>query len=261
MHFDSKLREYYTRRSEAERLGTREGHLEHARSKELIARYLPDPPMRIIDIGGGTGTYASWLASLGYDVHMVDVMDGHVEAAAAVGSFTAAVGDARALEASANSYDGALLLGPLYHLPKRDDRLLALREVVRVVRPGGVVIAAFISRLAIPLDAYVKGWIDMERGLAGLSNAVQIGHDADGGFGAIAYFHLPSEISPELLSAGLEVQHVLGVEGPGWIAPDFDGRWADPGRRQAILDCARQCEALPELLGLSPHIIAIARNA
>src|SRR4029453_15161994 len=55
------------------------------------------------------------------------------------------------------SYDAVLLLGPLYHLPERDDRLRALREARRVVKPGGPVVVAAISRFASLLDGLRTG--------------------------------------------------------------------------------------------------------
>ena len=262
MDDDGRLHEYYEKRSvEADRLGHREGQLELERTKELVTRYLPAPPARVLDIGGGTGIYSSWLASLGHDVHLIDIVQAHIQAASTIGTFKASVGDARTLEGADDSYDLVLLLGPMYHLPDDADRLRALREAGRVARPGGLVVAAYISRLAIPMDGYVKGWIHKERGLAGMQNAVRIGHDAEGVFGAIAYFHLPSEIAPELHAAGLDIEAVLGVEGPGWIAPDFDDRWTDIEGRRVILETARACEVSPELLGLSAHILAFARKA
>jgi SAM-dependent methyltransferase len=262
MNDNSRLHDYYESLSvEAERLGRREGQLELERTRELLARFLPPPPCRIMDIGGGTGVYSAWLASLGYAVHMVDVVRSHIRTAAIIGTFTTSVGDARALEDDAETYDVALLLGPLYHLPDKADRLRALAEARRVVRAGGLVAVAFISRLAIPLDGYVKGWIHRERGLAGMQNAVRVGHDEGGGFGAIAYFHLPSQISAELEAAGLVIEQIFGIEGPGWIAPDFEERWADPDGRRVILETARACETLPELLGLSAHLLAIARRS
>jgi SAM-dependent methyltransferase len=191
---------------------------------------------------------------------MVDLVEAHVQAASTLGTFSTAVGDARSLDAPDNSHDCALLLGPLYHLPDGADRGRALREAARVVRRGGLIITAYVSRLATPLDAWVKGWIHKERGPAGLANAVRSGHDPEGAFGAIAYFHLPSEIAPELARAGLDVEHVLGVEGPAWIAPDFDTSWMDADARERMLESARTCEDLPEMLGLSAHILAIARN-
>ena len=96
MSADSRLHAYYeSRLVEAERLGRREGQLELERTRELISRHLPASPSRIIDIGGGTGVYAAWLTSVGHQVHMVDIVQAHIDAAAKIGTFSAAVGDAR----------------------------------------------------------------------------------------------------------------------------------------------------------------------
>lgn len=262
METDPRLFEFYQERfAEGERLRSREGQLKFVRTQELLGRFLPDPPSNIIDIGGATGHYASWLASIGYRVHLVDVVPAHVEAAAIVGTFTAAVGDARSLGDTDNSYDVALLFGPLYHLLQAEDRLQALQEAKRVVRSGGLVIAAFISRAAIPIDSYVKGWIGKPGAIDTIRESVQNGFvNVDrNGFSVISYYHLPSEARAELASAGLDVLSVFGVEGPGWIAPDFDNRWQQPEGRQAILESARIVEEEPELQVLSGHLLAFCR--
>ncbi|HXF60730.1 MAG TPA: class I SAM-dependent methyltransferase [Caldilineaceae bacterium] len=263
MRRDAQLREYYEQLyAERDRLGRREGKLEQARTQELLGRFLPTPPARIIDIGGGTGSYASWLAALGYEVHLVDIVPAHVQAAAQAGISSAVVGDARALPAPDAYYDVALLLGPLYHLLTAAERLAALREARRVVQPAGLVVAAFISRGAVALDGYVKGWIDRPGVILAFRDHVRTGVSlAHGsGFGAIAYFHLPSEARAELVSAGLEVLSLFGVEGPGWVAADFDDRWQRVEGRQVILESARICEEEPELQALSPHLLAFTRR-
>jgi 2-polyprenyl-3-methyl-5-hydroxy-6-metoxy-1,4-benzoquinol methylase len=77
--------------------------LEFVRSMELPGRLLPRPRARLLDVGGGPGTYAAPLARRGYRVHLVDPVPLHVEQARqAAGSdtasgFTAAGGDAREL--------------------------------------------------------------------------------------------------------------------------------------------------------------------
>jgi len=150
---------FYARGLERDRLAAGQGALELARTRVVLERYLPLPPAVIADVGGGPGRYAIWLAERGYDVHLVDPIPLHIEqaradAAARVGVVLASaeVGDARSLRLPDASVDAVLLLGPPYHLPERADRLLALSEAGRVRRPGGVIIAAAISRFASTLD-------------------------------------------------------------------------------------------------------------
>src|SRR5215211_5517048 len=102
--------------------------LEFLRTRELLQRQLPSPPAVVLDVGGGTGVHASWLAGRGYHVHLVDIVPQHVRAAAEHGLVTAEVGDARRLTQSDASVDAVLLLGPLYHLVARAERIAALAE-------------------------------------------------------------------------------------------------------------------------------------
>ena len=228
----------------------------------MLLRFLPAPPARIIDIGGGTGVYAAWLASLGYDVQLVDIVPSHVQQATQAGTFEAAVGDARALPVGDAGFDAALMLGPLYHLLRAEERQQALREARRAVRPGGLVAAAFIARGGVVLDGFVKGWIDRPGVIHAVRDHVQGGLSAEHamGFGAIAYFHLPSEARGEVEAAGLEVLGMFGIEGPGWVAPDFEERWQRMETRRLILETAEICEGAPELQALSPHLLAVGRR-
>src|SRR5215471_14562963 len=95
--------------------------LEYVRSMELVERLVPAPPARVLDVGGGPGTYAAPLARRGYRVHLIDPVPLHVDQARAAGAgpaaaFTAAVGDAQELAGPAGSQDAVLLFGPMYHL-------------------------------------------------------------------------------------------------------------------------------------------------
>jgi 2-polyprenyl-3-methyl-5-hydroxy-6-metoxy-1,4-benzoquinol methylase len=74
---------YYAGQDEGQRLFRfRHNRLELLRTRELLLRQLPSPPAVVLDVGGGTGVYAAWLASRGYRVHLVDLVPGHVRAAA-----------------------------------------------------------------------------------------------------------------------------------------------------------------------------------
>jgi ubiquinone/menaquinone biosynthesis C-methylase UbiE len=117
--------------------------LEFVRSMELLERLLPALPARVLDVGGGPGTYAAPLARRGYRVHVVDPVPLHVEQARqAAGAdpaagFTAALSDARELTKPDESQDAVLLFGPLYHLTETAHRQQALAEARRVLTPGG----------------------------------------------------------------------------------------------------------------------------
>jgi SAM-dependent methyltransferase len=152
--------EHYAPGMESDRLITPLGSVEFERTKEVVTRYLPPPPARVADIGGGPGRYALWLAEAGYRVVHRDLVPTHVDElreAASDGrlAIETAVGDARDLSLPDASADAVLLLGPLYHLTARTDRLRALREARRILRPGGVGFVAAISRWAPRLQAVV----------------------------------------------------------------------------------------------------------
>src|SRR5580692_6546737 len=115
---DAVLRHYETIREE-QRITTGLGQLELIRTQEVLRRHLPPPPALVLDVGGGTGVHAAWLAADGYRVHVVDLTPRHVEKVRAdLGALdvTADLGDARQLHHPDRSFDVVLLLGPLYHL-------------------------------------------------------------------------------------------------------------------------------------------------
>jgi 2-polyprenyl-3-methyl-5-hydroxy-6-metoxy-1,4-benzoquinol methylase len=148
---DTIVRHYQTHHEEA-RISEGYGRLELLRAQEVLRRHLPRPPAKVLDVGGATGVHAQWLATDGYQVHLIDLAPRHVaKTNADLGQLgvTAEVGDARHLQVADSSYDVVLLFGPLYHLTERQDRLCSLREAARVVRPAGVVAVAAVSRVRL----------------------------------------------------------------------------------------------------------------
>ena len=263
---------YYAQGLERERLDGSAGALELVRTQLLLERYLPAPPAVVADVGGGPGRYAVWLAQRGYRVHLVDPVPLHVEQARASARgrpgaelASAEVGDARALELAAASVDAVLLLGPLYHLRERVDRLQALAEARRVCRREGVVIAAAISRFASTLDGLRGGYLE-EPAFA----AVAAGDRRDGrhhnptgdpAYFTTAYFHRPEDLAAELAAAGLVHEATLAVESAGWLLADLDARLADERRQAVLLAALAALEAEPTLFGVGAHLLAVARRA
>ena len=75
-----------------------------------------------------------------------------------------------------------------------------------------------------------------------------------------AYTHRPDELRDEILAAGLDLVDLVGVEGIAFALSDLEERLQDPTLREIVLDAARVLERIPELLGLSPHLLATARD-
>ncbi len=263
---------HYSDVDESSRLNTGVFQIERARTEELILRHLPPAPATILDIGGGAGAYASWLARRGYRVHLLDPVPRHVEQASAASASqpeyplaSAEIGDARRLSFSDASADAVLLLGPLYHLLEKDDRLTALREAHRVVSPGGLVWGAAISRFASFFDSLSNGFFTDSAFAPILARDLSEGQHRNPTDNPIyftdAYFHRPGELCREFLATGFEVVELAAIEGPGWLARDFDRLWKDPAQCERLLECVRKVEREPSILGASAHIMCIARRA
>jgi ubiquinone/menaquinone biosynthesis C-methylase UbiE len=267
---DPAIASYYNRAQEATRLEQGSSQLEFARTLELIERCTPAPPAVILDIGGGPGAYATKLAARGYTVHLIDPMPVLVEEARnrsikeTAPLASSRVGDARRVDWPSEAADIALLLGPLYHLPEAADRRLALSEAFRVLRPGGILFAAGISRFASALDGLVRDLFrDPEFGKIverDLATGQHRNSTSRLDYFTTAYFHHPDELREEIGSAGFVVDGLYGLEGPGWLLQDFDRRWTDQRSRQELLRVARALESEPSLLGLSAHLLAVGRR-
>lgn len=251
--------------------GAAAGRLEYLRTRELLSRHLPPATATVLDVGGGAGIYALPLAREGYAVHLIDPVPLHVEQAAAASANQPGapltgteVGDARSLAQASESVDAVLLLGPLYHLTAREDRLRALREARRVVRPGGVVLAAAISRFASTIDGLYQGLLADDEFEAIVERDVETGQHRNptgrSRWFTTAYFHLPGELREETTEAGLGVEALVGIEGPAGNLPDLDAWLEDPVRRAKLLAAVRRVEAVPDLLGASPHLLVVGRR-
>jgi SAM-dependent methyltransferase len=156
-----------------------------------------------------------------------------------------------------------LLLGPLYHLDRRADRRKALAGAARVVRPGGPVFAAAISRWAARLDGVLRNRLYESSPLAealltGSERTGRLPPLSPGGF--TGYTHRPGQLRAEITASGLRLTDLVSIEGPAFLLSDLGERLADDQDRRVVIETAAALERVPELLGIGPHLLATAHR-
>ena len=270
MGADADLAGYYGRGRERDRLASPgHGRLELLRTQDLLVRHLP-PGGVVLDVGGGPGAYAAWLARRGYTVELYDPVPLHVEQARAAAmrpgaAFSAAVADGRRLPCPDDRADAVVMLGPLYRLPEREERRRCLAEARRVLKAGGVVVAAAISRFASLMDGVARDFLAdpvfarvVEEDLA---RGTHRNPERREGYFTTAYFHRPEELAAELADAGFSGVRLSAVEGLATMVSNSDlSAWlADPARAERLLSALRRVESEPSMLGATAHLIAVAR--
>lgn len=149
----TELELYYNKFNEEKRLDSRHGQVEFITSMKYIHKYLnvieqdkPKSEIKILDVGAATGRYSVPLAEEGYDVTAVELVKHNLARLKAKGSSVKAYqGNAMRLKRfEDNSFDAVLVFGPMYHLHEKEEKMKALSEAKRVVRPGGIVFVAYI---------------------------------------------------------------------------------------------------------------------
>jgi ubiquinone/menaquinone biosynthesis C-methylase UbiE len=255
---------------ESDRLGQHVFQLEKMRTQEIILRYLRSP-VDIADIGGATGAYSFWLHDMGHHVHLLDAAEFHIEAATKISIAenkslaSILLGDARQLPYDDAQFDLVLLFGPLYHLQEKEDRVKSIAEAKRVLRKGGVLLAATITRYASLFDGFWQGFIDdpafeniVNQDLEDGNHFNPVNHPM---YFTDAHFHTQKEIEEEFTAAGLSAFNTIAIEGFGWLTPDFMERWKDEDSRKKMLHYIKLTENDPVMIGISAHVMTIARKA
>jgi ubiquinone/menaquinone biosynthesis C-methylase UbiE len=266
---DPDIAWYYAQGREIGRLSAG-SRLEAERTRRIVAARLPAGALTIADVGGGPGAYALWLAGLGHAVHLVDPVPLHLEQARSeagrMGVRLAGAHEAGAesLPLEDGSCDAALLPGPLYHLTERRHRVVALREAHRVLRPGGLLFAAAITRFASVVDGFFRGYVESDEFTGIMRRDIADGqHRNPGrrpGWFTTSFFHRPEELRAEMQDAGFDGTEVLAVEGAWPLLPDFDRRWKDDRFRSLLLESIEAMEADPSVIGFGGHLMGVARR-
>ena len=250
---------YNGQNEETRLVRSRHGQLEYLTTMHYIETYA-SKPCRVLEIGAGTGRYSAALAEQGCTVDAVELADSNFallsEHAKGMANLRAYQGDALDLSRfSDNTYDLTLLFGPMYHLYTPADQLTALREAVRVTKPGGVLLTAFLSVHAILYNNYLQG--NLRAGLEeNFSEAYRVRHFPEQVFTG---FNIDEF---EALYGSLPVERIATVSTDSILElaeerSDFamsDEEFADFAAYHL-----RHCERR-ELLGASAHLLHICRK-
>ena len=144
------------------------------------------------------------------------------------------------------SADGCVAVGPLYHLTERADRLEALREAHRVLRSGGRVFAAAISRFASLMDGLSRDLVADPRFVEIVRQDLKDGQHRNPTdnpqYFTTTFFHHPEELRQEIEDAGFTFEKTVAVEGPVWVMGNFSKHWDDPAKRALLLEFLRTVE-------------------
>ena len=267
---DSGFRAHYSAGVERDRLLRGTSNLEFERTKRILLHYLPSRPATILDVGGGPGRYSFWLSEMGHSVHLVDILPLHTRQAREfqrksknrLASIN--LGDARRLDFDDGSADIVLLFGPLYHLVRKKERLKALAEARRVLKPGGLLFAAAISRFTSAVDGSLRGFIRDPEFMTIIQQDLKNGQHRNPSnkpeYFTTSFFHHPSEFEAEMKQARFRSVKVYGVTGFAWLLPRLDQIWRDPTLKARLMSILDRTELEPSMLGISDHLLAVGKK-
>ena len=255
------LQSYYETHDEDARLLSRTGQVEYLTTMRYIEKYLR-PGMRILEIGAATGRYSHALARMGYEVdaieliqHNIDVFRENTQPGERI---TITQGNATDLSAFPDdAYDITLLLGPMYHLFTREEQHRALREALRVTRPGGLLFTAYCNNEATIYNfCFMRGYL-MDPHFYPLidKETFKCSSNPEDRF----VLHRPEEI--DALMAGLPAErlHFVGTDMMTQYIKDtieqMDEEVYQHYLRYHFLVCER-----PDMTGISNHYLDICRK-
>lgn len=266
----NKIKQYYSSEIEKDRLELDIFKLEGIRTREIIGRFLSKSKMLIADIGGGAGYYAFWLQEKGHEVSLVDLSPKNIELANKYSMHTgilltgSEIGDATDLNFGEEQFDLVLLLGPLYHLTNKEERVKALSEAKRILKPGGMLLAAVISRYASLFDGFKRDLINddlFEKLLIDdLKTGIHLNETENLEYFTTAYFHTPSEIKSEIIESKLKFEKLIAIESFGWFIDNLKEKSENQNYMSKLRKILNMVESNDDIIAMSPHIMAIARK-
>lgn len=251
------LEEYYNKFNEDKRLSSRHGRVEYTITMKYIHDYLKAGD-RVADIGAGTGNYAIPLFNEGYDVTAVELVQhnlGRIHQKCP--DITAFKGNALKLKKlQDDSFDVTLLLGPMYHLNDREDKLKALLEAKRITKPGGYIFAAYImNEYALMTYGIKEGNFLSSIGSGAIDKNYHVVSTGDDLYSFVRLEDVKS-LNEE---AGLARVKILSPDGPANHMRQYINALSEEAFEAFMEYQLFVCER-PDLLGAGGHIVDVLQK-
>lgn len=254
----NELEKYYCKFNEDKRLLSRHGQVEFAVTKKYIDEIINGRNgLDIIDIGAGTGRYSVALADEGHNVTAVELVNKNVSQIKMKSSKVKAIqGNALNLKFKDNSFDIALLFGPLYHLFNEEDKLKAISEAKRVVRPGGYILISYLMNdYAVITYAFKEGNLQKCLSEGKLDKNFQCKTQSEDLY---SYVRI-EEINTLAKKAELERVKIIAVDGAtDYIRPTLNALSNEDF--EIFIKYQMSIAERPEMLGASSHVLDILKK-
>lgn len=237
-----------------------------------ITKYV-SPQCSVLDNGAGPGKYAMELAKLGCNVTLSDLTPRLVDIAKEKSN---ELGIAEQFEGfhvlnaidlagiAAEKFDAALMLGPLYHLQKENERIQAVKELFRVTKKDGIVFVAFQSRMRMTLTSlqYPEFWKpnDTIAAIHEFRTTGTFNHVDMGRFTGAYYFNI-EDIKPFMEEHGFETIDLIASSSAGGLLSHEQWKaWEEKGESQQLKSLLVELAKDPSILGISSHLLYIGRR-
>jgi 2-polyprenyl-3-methyl-5-hydroxy-6-metoxy-1,4-benzoquinol methylase len=261
------IQEYYNNGVNTEWTRMDRHPLEFEITKRNLDEFIPSKS-KIADIGGGPGRYSFYLASQGYNVTLIDLAEKNIEFAKEKGK---EIGiklknyiHANILEIDfipANSFDSVLCMGPLYHLINKEDRIKAIDQCLRILKPNGILVITFVTTFAQSISLLKRSPEKISEWIPVLNKTISTGinvDDFDTGFTEAYFFH-PLEIELFMQQFSLQMLKISGAEGLGCQSEEIL-KLLPKEKLKEWIDFFYLHGSDPSILGANQHIIYIGKN-
>ncbi|MCG7499569.1 class I SAM-dependent methyltransferase [Vibrio sp. Of7-15] len=220
----------------------------------------------LTELGAATGRYSLFYAQEGIEVTAVELVPeliAQLKENADKKGLNVHIHEANATRVpfiSDNSQDVVLILGPLYHIQSQSEREAVMKEAHRIVKDGGIVAVAYISRFFVAgLLAKMSPSLVTPEVLSELNETGLVTTSEVDAFFRTGYFASPSEIEVLVESSGFSLVKHISTDGfSRYIGQEINA--LTETQYQAWLSYhLSNCDE-PSLLGSSNHGLVIAKK-